>query len=146
MSPLPGYQVFPDGWSAHHRPVAAATMTATCDLADPAAGPAPFPPDPDWTGLITLATGIPCRVQELNSSHGAAPVEQPTRTRQYLVTLPVDQAPELSAGERGTIITVTASTDPHLQGRHLRVIDVMHGSEVWERDVVCVENLTQNNP
>ena len=76
----------------------------------------------------------------------AVSAEQPVGTRQYLVALPITGLPPIEAGEGGTVIKVIACKDPGLIGRTLRVIDVQHGTEMFERDLICVDNLTQNNP
>lgn len=149
--PIPGYKVIPDGWAAHHRPTANSTMTYICDLYVPAAGPPPYPEPQGWDGTSLLKADVPCRVQELNRPGSATVVEQPTRTRDYLVTLPLAGLPDLPVGERGTIVRNfrpknPIDADPGLARRTLRAIDVQHGSLMWERDLICTENMTQNNP
>lgn len=142
MSPLPGTRVFPDGWAAHHRPVATSTMTAQCTIGRISNGPAPYPKPVDWTGETPIHTTV-CRVQELKREGGGITGEQPTTERQYLVPLPLTNAdgeplPELRSGERGDII--------HTLGRDLRIVNIMFGSQEWERDLICVDNQTQQNP
>lgn len=146
MSPLPGTRVIHPAWSAHHQPTAEGGMTGVCSLFDPHQGPAPFPLPEDWEGLDLLKADVPCRVQVLNNSKNATAAEQPVGTRQYLVGLPIENLPPITAGERGTVIKVTAAKDAGLIGRTLRVMDIQHGTEMFERDLICVDNLTQNNP
>lgn len=146
MSPLPGTRVIHTDWSDHHQPTAEGGMTGLCSLYDPHQGPAPFPLPEGWDGLQVIATDKPCRVQVLNNSKNAVSAEQPVGTRQYLVGLPIDDLPPITAGEGSTVIKVTACKDPGLIGRVLRVIDIQHGTEMFQRDLICVDNLTQNNP
>lgn len=146
MSPLQNTRVIHSGWSVHHRPVAQSAMTGVCSIFEPREGPAPFPLPEVYNGLRTLATDIICRVQVLNNSSSSISAEQPVGTRQYLVAIPIDGTPAIAAGEGGTIIKLTSAKDPRLVGRVLQVIDVQHGTEMFERDLVCVDNLTQNNP
>lgn len=146
VSPIPGYRVIPPGWAERHRPTANGTMTGVCDIGTTATGPAPYPVPGGWTGLTPLASNLPCRVQALTSATDAWTGSQPTNSRTYLVTVPIDGLPDIPAGESGAIVVVTSSSDPHLAGRRLRVRDVQHGTLMFERDLVCVDNLTQNNP
>lgn len=137
MSPLPGYKVIPDGWAAHHRPVANATMTAPCVIKRIHDGPPPFPLPEGWDNEQPIHSTT-CRVQELKREGGGTPGEQPTTERQYLIPVPVDGLPELRAGEQGDVV--------HTLGRQFRIIQIMFGSQEWERDLVCVDNQTQQNP
>lgn len=121
-------------------------MTGVCSLLDPSSGPAPFPLPDGWDGLQVLKAGVICRVQALNNSRNSVSAEQPTGTRQYLIQLPAGDLPEIRAGEGGTIIKLTACKDPELIGRTLRVQDIQHGTEGFSRDLICLDNLTQNNP
>lgn len=137
--------VIPDGWAAHHRPVAKSTMTGICKLTGPAGGY-----DYDTGELApgpTLAADVPCRVQELNREARAETAGQLVDTRQYLVTLPLDRVPALTITDQGPVLTVTGNQpghdgDPHLTGRPLRVLSVQHGTLLWERDLTCVDDLT----
>lgn len=137
MSPLPGTSVFPPGWAQHHRPTADATMTEPAIFKRVSAGPPPYPKPPGWTEQTTIHQAL-TRVQSLNREGGGTPGEQPTAERQYLVTLPVIDAPAFRAGERGDVV--------HVLGRQLRIVNIMFGSQLWEIDLVCVDNLTQQNP
>jgi len=137
MSPLPGWQVIPPGWAEHHRPTVRSTMTTPCTIGRITGGPAPYPKPPGWTGEALLHTTV-CRVQELNREGTGTPGEQPTQERRYQVSLPVDGTPELQAGERGDII--------HALGRQFRIQQIMFGTNEFERDVLCTDNLTQQNP
>ncbi|WBL18515.1 DUF6093 family protein [Citricoccus sp. NR2] len=139
--------VIPEGWAAHHRPVANSTMTGICTLTGPAGGY-------DYeTGELapgeTLVADVPCRVQELKREARADAAGQLVDTRQYLVTLPLDQVPNLTITDAGPVVTVTGYADghdgdPHLLGRPLRVLNVQHGTLLWERDLTCVDDLTNS--
>ena len=142
MVGLPNTQVIPAGWAAHHRPVADATMTEPCTIGRISTGPAPYPKPFGWTGEELIHTTA-CRVQELNREGGGTPGEQPTTERQYLIPVPLVNTegvplPDLRAGERGDVI--------HAIGRQFRIVNIMFGSLEWERDLLCVDNVTQQNP
>lgn len=144
MSPLPGHQVIPPGWSERHRPVMAGTHNATFDLYAGTEGPAPFPLPAGWVGPAPLATGVPCRVQRLVTENTGIQAEQVQGTRRYQITAPVDRVPELTVTDRGPTVTVHGGDDPQLAGLRLKVTDVRHGSHVWERVLVAVHNQTQD--
>lgn len=137
VSPLPNTRVIPAGWAEHHRPVAAGTMTAPGVVKRISDGPPPYPKPPGWTGETTVHEAL-FRVQELKREGGGTPGEQPTTERQYLLTTQVTDAPAFRAGERGDIV--------HVVGRQFRIVSIMFGSLLWEVDLICVDNLTQQNP
>lgn len=143
--PLPKTKVIPSGWSAHHRPVANGTMTAKIRFTRITDGPAPWPPPETPTPVPVLWEGI-CRLQELKRTNNAVAAEQPVYLRDYLVTVPITGTPKFVAGERGDLGEVIECEDPQFLGRKIRVTDIQHGSLMWERDLVCVDDLTQNNP
>ena len=128
--------VIPPGWAEHHRPTTAATMTFPGTIHRVTAGPPPYPKPQGWVGE-TLLHSTYFRVQQLNQSSEGTPGEQPTRLRQYRLSAPFG-IPELHTGERGDIIRVV--------GREFRVQQVLHGTLVWETDILCTDNLTQQNP
>ncbi|MBG6085817.1 DUF6093 family protein [Zhihengliuella flava] len=134
MTPIAGYKVIPDGWSEHHRPVAESTMTADCVIVR-AAGPPPYPLPDGWTGETQVWAGK-CRLQELKREAAPVAAEQPVNTRQYLVTIPYTPGLDIHTGETGDTVIVA--------GRRYTVAQQMYGSEVWEWDLICVDNLTQN--
>lgn len=136
MSPLQNTHVVHPGLAA------AVQTTVQKSLPDPGtiyrvtAGPPPFPKPEGWTGRTTVYTGN-FRVTQLNREGGGTPGEQPTQERAYMVTGLTD-IPLLQAGERGDIIAVA--------GREYRVRQVLFGSQLWELDIICTDNLTQQNP
>lgn len=137
MSPIPGYQVIPQGWAQHHQPTANATMTAEGTIHRLTGGPPPYPKPVGWTGGDQIHAAL-FRVQELKREGGGTPGEQPTVERQYLITTKITDCPALQAGERGDMI--------HVLGRKFQIRSIMGGSLLWEVDLVCLENLTQQNP
>ena len=111
-------------------------MTANAVFQRITEGPAPWPLPENWDPAETIwSTKV--RVQSLKREGSGVSAEQPVYTREYLVTAPVD-GPKIRSGERGDLILVA--------GRTLRVTNEQFGSEVWERDFTCVDNLTQQNP
>lgn len=142
MTPLPGWKVVPAKFSQHHRPTAVATMPGKCEVLS-SAGTPPFPLPVGWVGFTTVVPEKACRVEPLNREGGGTPTEQPTRVREVRVVVPVD-ATTYRAGEGGHFIRLTACDDPQLIGRILRVMNVEYGTLVFERTLVCLDNLTQN--
>lgn len=138
MSPLPGWQPLPDGWAEHHRPVAESTMTAPATFHRITAGPPPYPLPPGWDGSRIIWEGINVRVQQRSQGAGdIVAADQPTVQRQVLITCPMG-GPELRAGEQGDIVRAL--------GREFRIVSILPGSLLWELDLLCVDNLTQQNP
>jgi hypothetical protein len=133
---LPNTKPILDGWAEHHRPVAEATMTAPGTIHRITAGPPPYPKPEGWTGEALLHEAL-FRVQQRNREGGGTPGEQPTRERQYLLTTKIG-VPLLQTGERGDLVRVA--------GREFRVQQVLFGSLLWEVDLLCTDNLTQQNP
>lgn len=136
--PLPNTRVVPPGWETHHRgvPDGAATATVTVVRPDttghwdpnhgPTGGTVYDDPTTVWAG--------PGRVQALSDRVGNPVVgEQQQTIRRYLVVVPLDCPPV----EVGDAVDVTAATDTQTAGLALRVVDVPHGSLVWERDLEC---------
>lgn len=136
MVGLPNSKVIPDGWAEHHRPTVDETRTSPGTIHRITAGPAPYPKPEGWTGTGQIYAGN-FRVQELNREGGGTPGEQPTRERQYLIVAGMD-VPALQTGERGDLVRVA--------GREFRVQQVLFGSLLWEIDLLCTDNLTQQNP
>lgn len=133
--PLPSTKLIPDGWDDHHRPVATATMTATCIVG---------PSSPGALDPVTLQYGAPtiealytgsCRVQQLrgeaqNTQSGGQSVTSLT----YLVAIEYDADPGIEVDH---VVHVTDSVDAALVGRKLRVREVRYGSNQWQRDLFC---------
>lgn len=120
-------------------------MTGACRVHGPA-GPPVWPAVEPSPGE-TYAADVPCRVQALVSATAAEAVTQQVTTRRYLVTLPLSRVPDLTVADTGPYVTLTGykpghEGDPHLIGRRLKVVDVQRGTLVWERDLVCLDDLT----
>lgn len=101
------------------------------------AGPPPYPKPDGWASETQIHAGM-FRVQQRNREGGGTPGEQPTRERTYLLTTKVIGMPALQTGERGDII--------RCEGREFRVQQVLFGSVLWETDILCTDNMTQQNP
>lgn len=133
----PGTRVIPTGWGASHQPVTDGTRTADCTVSAPAA-PAPGTMDPT-TGKYPTSTQTPhytgsCRVQALTTTSRLADAGERTSTiAGYLVTVPITVA----AAVIGHIVKVTNSGDPALDGHTLTVTDVVRGSLLFERGLLC---------
>lgn len=138
MVGLPGMKVIPDGWAEAHQPVAEATMTAPATFHRIIEGPPPYPLPEGWTGQEVIWDDVKVRVQQRAQRAGDVVTGmQPTTRRQILVTCPLG-GPELRAGENGDLI--------HVLDQWLRIIDILPGSLLWELDLLCSLNLTQDNP
>lgn len=136
MSPLPNTRVIPAGWAEHHRPTVAETRQSPGTIHRITAGPPPYPLPEGWTADAPIYEGL-FRVQQQNNEGGGTPGEQPTQERTYLIVAGTD-IPYLQVGERGDIIRV--------EGREFRVRQVLFGTYLWEMDLICSDNLTQQNP
>lgn len=139
VSPLPNTRAIPAGWAEHHRPVAAATMTAPCTIRRLTDGPAPYPLPDGWDGTEPVWSGT-CRVQELKRENSPTPAGQPSELRQYLIGLPYlddNPLPDLRTGERGDTV--------HAVGRVFNLKQSMAGSELWQHDFIAWENQTQQD-
>ena len=147
MVGLPNTRVVPPGWAAHHRSTANSTMTGVCELTGPS-GPPTWDNQEGTPGTV-LATDVPCRVQQLTGENEDEAVGQDVHTRDYLVTLPLHLVPALTITDNAPWVTITGylpgheqDGDPHLVGRRLKVLSVQHGTLLWERDVICRDDLT----
>lgn len=126
-------KVIPPGWAEHHRPVANATMTATGTIVRDEGPPKTWPAPPFNERVL-----VQCefRVQELKRELSPMPGGQPTEVRQYLITMPLALAPaDLRVGDEGDNVLVV--------GRRFQIKQKMAGSLLWEMDLICTENQTQ---
>lgn len=142
--PLQRTRVIPTGWSGHHRPVVAGTFTATCAIRRPGGVPGVFDPetgetpttahDPHYTGG--------CRVQVLPSlEQEAVTGDQEVTTVGYRVSIGYNVTPDLAVGDLVKVTAVDDNGDPTLVDRSLRVESFSRGSLMWERDLVCIDDL-----
>lgn len=113
--PLPTTNVFPPGWSQHHRPAASATMTGECTIT---------------RGGTQIYAGA-CRVIADGSNEVAMIGDQKLLVVRYLVTVHYDTN-DVTPGD---VVTVTAAVDGGLVGRTLTVKQVRYGTQQWERDL-----------
>jgi len=115
-------------------------MTGVCTIRDPAQDTeGPFDEESGTRSVIKAApffTG-PCRAQQQKQPQVATTGEQRVSTHDYLVTIPAS----VTAVKLGHIVTVTAAEDASLIGRPLKVVDVIRGTEIWERDLICIDDL-----
>lgn len=133
MSPLPNTRVVPSNWAQHHRPVAEGTQTVPAQLLR-STGEPPYPLPEGWTGEQPVWAGN-VRLQQRNRANGALPGVQPTQLRDYLVTAPVELLADLRVGEDGDSFLIL--------GRRYQVMQAQHGSLLWEADIICQDNQTQ---
>lgn len=111
--PLSTTTVFPPGWSQHHRPVATATMTATCTIS---------------RGGSQVHAGA-CRVIADRSDFRSSVGDVTVLVVRYLITVRWDTV-DVQVGD---VVTVTDAVDPGLVGREFVVKEVRYGSQQWER-------------
>ncbi|WP_435744910.1 DUF6093 family protein [Nocardioides sp. SYSU DS0663] len=134
----PGWPGPLDGWAEVHRPVVAATHTAPIGLRKPGTTQAWSDAeeqmvavllDPYWTGTA--------RVQALATQARVVVTAGDTETvASYLVAVDAAAVPA-----EGDLVDVSAgSGDPLLDGRTLRVLQVLVGTERMERDLFCTLN------
>ena len=138
--PRPNSRVIPAGWEARHRPVAEATMTVVIEFRNPADDVLGEFDEETGTRPVVKATPYytgPCRVQQQKQPQVGATGDQRISSHDYLVTIPAD----VTAVAVGHVGVVTESSDASLVGRALKVTDVMRGSLIWERDLICIDNL-----
>lgn len=135
--PRPNSRVIHPDWEARHRPVLATTRTATVTFRR-FSGPPVHDPETGSTGRpkAIVYTGE-FRIQEdqVTASVTDAAAQQIT-THRYQLSGEVEVALEI-----GDVGTVTATNDPTLVGRELRVTDIERGSLLFERTFICTDNL-----
>lgn len=133
----PGSRVIPAGWEEHHRPVLATTRTATITFRRISGPPVHDPATGSTDQPRAVVFSGPCRIQEhqLNVHSTVAGAELIT-THTYHVSLSVEA--DLRQNDIGT---VDASDDPTFVGRELRVNDIQRGSLLFQRDVICIDDL-----
>ena len=134
--PLPNTRVIHPGWSPRNRPTATGTMTGACRITR-ISGDSTVGPDGTWTppAAATVYTG-PCRVVAATNDGQWLTGEQTQLTRrEYDVAIEWDAA----IIEVGDTVTITRARDPRLSGMQFRVQDVRHGTEQWQRNLLCEE-------
>ncbi|MGH3375987.1 MAG: DUF6093 family protein [Actinoallomurus sp.] len=132
-----GAQIFHPHWNDHHRPTATAAMDAECIISR-ATGTGTTAADGTYTpaARTTIYTGV-CRVVApplINEGIKVAGEAQETH-RHYQVGVRYD-CPELLIND---LIELTVAVDAGLAGKKFRVVDLLYGSEQWQRNVLCDE-------
>lgn len=113
--------IFSDEQLASMRATVDSTLTDTCTIGE--LGATTFDPDTGTyaEGAETAVYSGACRIGMTQGSDRVVEVGgEPVSLRTYNVRLPWDT----EGIEVDHVLTVTASNDPHLQGRRMRVIDV----------------------
>lgn len=135
--------VIPADWAVHHRPVAAASHTATISLRHPGGTRGAFNKTTGtWatTPYAAYYTG-PARVQVLATGDQVRMAgEQEVSTLGYAVML----GHAVSGMQLEDLCTVTAvddNGDAWMVGRQLTVKTIESGSLHWERRLLCTDDL-----
>lgn len=138
--PFPSTRVFHRDFSTHHQPVANGRMTATCRVEKPGIGTtwdstteSTVPAAP----TVIIASSI-CAVQEYMRAKAADQAGQVVTERRYRVSLPAD-VPKIEV--KSHVVILTATGDANMVGRTFYIDDVLFGSERFERDLICLDNL-----
>lgn len=136
--PLEGSRVIPDGWEARHRPVLETTWTATITFRRYTGASTHDPVTGSTSRDSTVVYAGPCRIQhhETTSAGSTIAAAEKVTTHDYQVSGPVGM--DLQRDDFGTVDT---ANDPTLAGRQLIVTDIQRGSLLFQRDVMCTDNL-----
>lgn len=135
--------VIPAGWSAHHRPAANSTHTATVQLRhaggttgefDRVTGAAPFTPHaPYYVGAARIQL-LPAETQEVEAA------EQQVSLARYAVMLD-SNVTGFALDDLCKVTSVDDNGDAWLVGRVLTVYAFESGSLHWERRLLCTDSL-----
>jgi hypothetical protein len=145
----PGTPVIPADWSTAPRIVMAGTRTGQCGLRHPGAATGAFDPATGtYPGAERTAywTGS-CRIQA-TPIFGGRPEDaagEAITTVAYLVAVDLDAddpADQLRVGDLVRVSALDDNGDQTLIGRDLTVQSIARGTLAWERDLVCVDQLT----
>ncbi|MCL8026315.1 DUF6093 family protein [Nocardioides bruguierae] len=138
----PGTPVIPTSWAADHQPVAEATMISALALYRQDA-PTRQEWDPAEQQQMAIPPGAydtrPCRVIAMAAQARTVEVVADDETvARYLVTTTVDvsDTPTLQPAEGDTAVC-TDTGDPLIEGRTLRVEQILRGTHQFERGLVC---------
>lgn len=142
----PGTQVFSKDWETSHAVAVGKSFRAMIKITmAPALGTAPeLDASYNVVDPVTQATLYegPARIQVLGSAldNQALSADQAVSTAGYLVV--IDREADDIPVE--AVVQILESTDPTLGGnRRLTVRKVARGSERWERDLWCVDDMTR---
>jgi hypothetical protein len=137
--------VVPDDWATHHAPVAEGLMTqATISLRKPGSAGTHFDPALGHTvaaPYTPFATDVPARILALTEVRvpPADAVDDQIRILGYRVSIARSHA-EAALLPSAIITVITCPGDPLLVGRELEVSDVVRGTHLFERDLICTLN------
>lgn len=129
-------QVIPTDWAAHHRPVAEGTMLGRISLRRAGGTDGGWDDETDQvkvTPHAPYATNVPARIQALAGQARVIQLADDTEViADYLVAIPADQVVE-----PGHLVDATTTDDVALTDRTLTVVQVVRGTERFERDLFC---------
>ena len=138
--PLEGSRVIPSGWEAHHRPVLETTRSATVTFRR-FSGPPVHDPDTGSTSrpkVVVFSGKVRLQHHETTSAGSTVAAGEKVTSHDYQVSGPVEMA--LKVDDVGT---VDACDDATFVGRVLIVTDIQRGSYLFERTVICTDNLME---
>lgn len=145
--PLTNTAVIPDAWSQAHQPVSESAMRSRVDILLPLDQvPSPgWGQDPDQATLDELAAGgVHARIRSLSTGNTLAASSQSLDTADYLVQVPAHALPSLLVGEHGHRLRVTLNPgSTAIEGREFSILGLQHGTESFNRDLICREHTTQ---
>lgn len=132
----PGTEVIPARWATDHQPVAEKTMVgAKATFRKPGT-------QQSWSAeqeqMIAVpktpyAAGLRCRAQALPTQARDVVAAEDTETvAAYLITVTADLNPL-----EGDLVQLDVCDDPALDGLRLEIQQVVRGSILWERDLMC---------
>ena len=133
----PGTEIIPTEWAASHRPVLAGTRHGALAVRRDATTQAW---DDDAEEMVTVAaaahfTGT-CRVQALgNQARDRIVAGDRETVADYLITTEVTDGAAQPVEQQ--LATVSGSGDPLLDGQTLRIVQVVRGTELFERYLYC---------
>lgn len=139
----PNTPVIPAGWSAHHRPAANSTHTATVQLRRPGGTTGAFDRETGTTPVTphTPYYEGPARIQILPSeTQEVDAAEQEISLTRYAVMLDA-AVTGFELEDLCQVTAVDANGDPWLVGRDLTVYAFESGSLHWERRLLCTDSL-----
>jgi hypothetical protein len=137
-------KVIPDGWSAHHAPVSQGAMQ--CDVALEMPGESTWTPEDGFTPATPVVTWSGRARIQANANAPAQPLtgDQNVTTTTYLIVIP-RTAPQPDIEKVRVVVTaVDPNGDFSLVGKRFIIQSVETGTQVWERDLTCQLDETNN--
>lgn len=133
----PGTEVIPADWATDHRPVLAGTRRGTLTVRADATTQT-WDADTEQNVTVPVSPHFigTCRVQALGNQARDRDVAGDRETlADYLITTEVTTGDEQPLEQQ--IATVTGTGDPLLDGQTLRILQVVRGTELFERYLFC---------